>query len=213
MTFVLPNNNSIVNNFFAVSQNKFWIFVIVSLFIFSNTFSQTYIVALGDTINRIDKNNMKQGFWFEKIGEDNLVGNYKDNIKVKGWRKFNERGDLIRSYLYRKGKIVYNMTPDEGLIVESGSAFFFNRKIRAKKSESTPTYNEGDSIIFIKLYIYNQSISKRNKESSIKKSTIFSNNYRLIDSVSVEIEDMISSNKLKLELDSTMKRNPYDVKL
>jgi serine phosphatase RsbU (regulator of sigma subunit) len=176
--------------------------------------SQTYTVAFGDTINRIDQIGMKQGFWFEKISEDNFVGNYKNNIKVKGWRKFNERGDLIRSYLYRDGKIIYNLTPDEGLVVESGSTIFFKIKVRAKKnSETTPKYSENDSLILVKLNVYNQSISKRNSQSSIKKSVSFYNDYRLIDSVNIEIEDLMSSIKFKLDLDSTMKRNKYDVKL
>jgi hypothetical protein len=149
--------------------------------------SQTYTVAFGDTINRIDQIGMKQGFWFEKISEDNFVGNYKNNIKVKGWRKFNERGDLIRSYLYRDGKIIYNLTPDEGLVVESGSTIFFKIKVRAKKnSETTPKYSENDSLILVKLNVYNQSISKRNSQSSIKKSVSFYNDYRLIDSVNID---------------------------
>ena len=76
---------------------------------FAQAFKSYQLTSKGDTINRIDKNDMKQGPWirrFDEIrGEQGYEeeGNYKDDKKEGTWNKFNLDGDLIGIEFYRWG--------------------------------------------------------------------------------------------------------------
>lgn len=62
----------------------------------------------GDTLNVVDKNNLKQGKWVNAIGEIrgepgfDEEGFYKNDKKTGPWRKYNTTGDLIavENYLF-----------------------------------------------------------------------------------------------------------------
>jgi hypothetical protein len=69
-----------------------------------------YMIGVkGDTLNRIDKQNRKQGAWiqrFEQVrGEPGYEeeGVYENDRKTGTWRKFNLQGDLFAIENYRWG--------------------------------------------------------------------------------------------------------------
>ncbi len=63
---------------------------------------------MGDTLNAVDKNGLKQGKWVNTIGEIRgepgfeEEGFYKNDKKTGAWRKYNTTGDLIaiENYLF-----------------------------------------------------------------------------------------------------------------
>jgi len=67
------------------------------------------IAANGDTINRIDNNNLKQGRWAEKVeslrGEPGYEseGIYKNGKKEGMWRAYTKMGDLFAVERYKWG--------------------------------------------------------------------------------------------------------------
>jgi hypothetical protein len=82
------------------------------LFISFNVYSQckTYrVTSNGDTINCIDKNDLKQGRWSVKVdgvrGEPGYEeeGVYKDGKKEGVWRVYTSMGDLFAVERYRWG--------------------------------------------------------------------------------------------------------------
>ena len=82
------------------------------LFISINSYSQwkSYAIgAKGDTLNCIDKRELKQGKWVihhdELRGEPGFEeeGEYKDNRKEETWRIYNLEGDLIGVEMYKWG--------------------------------------------------------------------------------------------------------------
>jgi len=88
--------------------------IIILSFVFSfETAAQTIksyqLTSKGDTINRIDKTDRKQGPWitrFEELrGEPGFEeeGYYLNDKKEGAWRKFNLDGDLIGEEFYRWG--------------------------------------------------------------------------------------------------------------
>lgn len=108
---------------------------ILSLLISINGFAQwkSYILGVkGDTLNRVDLNNKKQGPWVSKIesvrGERGYEeeGNYYNNLKEGEWRRFSLEGDLIAIENYRwgqkHGKNVYFNNLGEPLREESWKA-------------------------------------------------------------------------------------------
>jgi hypothetical protein len=79
-----------------------WIFIIF-LFFTGNSYAQwkNYFIGIkGDTLNRIDVNDKRQGPWVDRIetlrGEPGFEeeGEYKDGRKEGVWRKFSLMGDL-----------------------------------------------------------------------------------------------------------------------
>lgn len=75
------------------------------------------INSKGDTLNRVDKNDLKQGRWVAKFpdlrGERGYEeeGEYVNNIKEGIWRRFSLQGDLLAienfRFGYRDGRNVY----------------------------------------------------------------------------------------------------------
>ena len=68
-------------------------FTFLLLVIFSsNSFSQTFKIFNGDTINRIDAKGLKQGEWRKYYKNDNLFtkGFFVDDIAIGTWKTFDE---------------------------------------------------------------------------------------------------------------------------
>jgi antitoxin component YwqK of YwqJK toxin-antitoxin module len=63
----------------------------------------------GDTLNAIDKKDMKQGKWVNTVGEIrgepgyDEEGAYKDDKKTGPWRKYTANGDIIAVENYKYG--------------------------------------------------------------------------------------------------------------
>lgn len=88
-----------------------WILILCLLFSL-NGFSQlkSYIISVkGDTLNRVDKDNKKQGPWvfrFEEIrGEPGYEeeGEFENDRKEGTWRRYSLMGDLIAVENFRWG--------------------------------------------------------------------------------------------------------------
>ena len=79
---------------------------------------KSFIVnAKGDTLNRVDKNGLKQGPWVVKVpdlrGERGYEeeGEFENDIKEGTWKRFSLQGDLLAiesfRYGYRDGRNIY----------------------------------------------------------------------------------------------------------
>ncbi len=89
----------------------------------------------GDTINKIDQDNLRQGKWYEvqasAYGNEGFyaVGYYADNKKYGTWRSYTTTGIIMveENYKngYRHGKIKYY---DNGYLVCSGQYLALNTK-------------------------------------------------------------------------------------
>src|ERR1700681_812799 len=82
------------------------------LFISCKGFSQagSFIIGVkGDTLNKVDKKNQKQGKWVERIDEirgepgDEEEGEYKNNRREGTWRIYSLQGDLTGLEFYKWG--------------------------------------------------------------------------------------------------------------
>ena len=86
----------------------FLLFLTFSINWFSQ-YKEYQLSANGDTLNAIDKNNLKQGKWIiavpELRGEPGYEeeGIFKDGKKEGTWRKYNSHGDLLAIENYRYG--------------------------------------------------------------------------------------------------------------
>lgn len=100
--------------------------ILIFIFVFFNFVNaQSYEIYKGDTINVIDKNNFKQGYWVkhkpyseEKITE----GNYVDGKKEGLWKSYYSGGGLKSEITYQHGNkygkaIIYF---ENGNIAEEG---------------------------------------------------------------------------------------------
>lgn len=73
------------------------------------TLSSYEVLEPGDTINKIDSKNRKQGNWIifheERMGEPAMLeyGSYRDDKKQGSWRQFTRTGQLISSENFKKG--------------------------------------------------------------------------------------------------------------
>lgn len=87
-------------------------FSVIILLIFSivatiSVTAQTHETYKGDTINRVDVNSQKQGYWIvfntdkTKIKEE---GEYKDNKKIGTWKKYYDNGNLKSELIYENNK-------------------------------------------------------------------------------------------------------------
>lgn len=100
-----------MKNMYLKLQKLILIILLLQLF-FNKSFAQYKSFGLTvnrDTINAIDKNNMKQGKWVIKTGSLRGEPGYEEegifkNDKKEGvWRKYNLNGDLIAFENYRFG--------------------------------------------------------------------------------------------------------------
>jgi antitoxin component YwqK of YwqJK toxin-antitoxin module len=88
------------------------IFFLLFLFTAFKGFSQaeSFIIGVkGDTLNKVDKKNMKQGKWVERRDEirgepgDEQEGEYKNNRREGTWRIYSLQGDLTALEFYKWG--------------------------------------------------------------------------------------------------------------
>ncbi len=86
----------------------FLLFVLISCKGFSQAGS--FIIGVkGDTLNKVDKKNMKQGKWVERRDEirgepgDEQEGEYKNNRREGTWRIYSLQGDLTALEFYKWG--------------------------------------------------------------------------------------------------------------
>ncbi|HEY2649523.1 MAG TPA: hypothetical protein VGI38_10030 [Puia sp.] len=88
--------------------------ILFLLFLFTafKGFSQaeSFIIGVkGDTLNKVDKKNMKQGKWVERRDEirgepgDEQEGEYKNNRREGTWRIYSLQGDLTALEFYKWG--------------------------------------------------------------------------------------------------------------
>jgi len=88
---------------------KQFIFLLLIIFISTSVFSQGKKCCSGDTINQIDANKAKQGYWVKCNDAKTMVleeGRYTNNKKEGVWRKYFDNGKI-------KSEIVYlNNNPD-----------------------------------------------------------------------------------------------------
>lgn len=85
------------------------LFLLLAGFSASAQYKSFKISAKRDTINRIDKNGLKQGKWVSRVeelrGEPGFEeeGRYKDNVKQGIWRRYTLMGDPIGFETYLNG--------------------------------------------------------------------------------------------------------------
>lgn len=91
---------------------RFFIIALALLFFVVNANGQYQSFRLspqGDTLNAIDKNNLKQGKWVTKVAElrgepgYEEEGFYKDDKKSGPWRRYNDVGDILAIENYKFG--------------------------------------------------------------------------------------------------------------
>jgi hypothetical protein len=89
-----------------------YFFFIAAVLCSHSSFSQYKSYSLNakkDTINRIDLNDQKQGYWFVRVennhGEPSYQeeGYYKDNKKAGAWKRYNLMGDVLAEENYKWG--------------------------------------------------------------------------------------------------------------
>jgi hypothetical protein len=88
------------------------LFFLLLLFVSIKGFSQagSFIIGVkGDTLNKVDMKNMKQGKWVERKDEirgepgDEEEGEYKNNRREGTWRIYSLQGDLTGLEFYKWG--------------------------------------------------------------------------------------------------------------
>lgn len=68
------------------------------------SFSQTMKIVNGDTINRTDLKNLKQGYWEETNNKLLLKGKYLNNKKDGIWVSYNYKGTVIQIESFKNDK-------------------------------------------------------------------------------------------------------------
>jgi len=97
------------------------IFVLPMLFFAANIFSQTFEMYKGDTINRMDNKELKQGVW--KYFFDD-----KTTLKKEGCFVDNKKHGIWKLY-YQDGKILTEMTYASGIAKGYAKAYYPNGNV------------------------------------------------------------------------------------
>lgn len=88
-------------------MKKFYPILALIFGIFSFLNAQSYEIYEGDTVNVIDANNFKQGYWVEHkqySGEKIKEGNYLDGKKEGLWKTYYSKGNLKSEITYQHGE-------------------------------------------------------------------------------------------------------------
>lgn len=157
---------------------KYIIFLTIILSYFTY-FSQTYKIEFGDTINKIDKNGLKQGFWIEEKKDQIFAGRYVNNLKDDFWNLYGLDGTFFKKIKYLNGKKMFNV------ILSNDDNKYFRSNSRKKVIYSYNNSLNSDTSLIIKLFIINNSVYSK----SIKQINSF------LDDVKVKVVE-ISQNKL-----------------
>lgn len=109
------------------------LYILLPVFVCSISSAQSYTIDKGDTINVIDENNLKQGFWriFGKMKKlpgyepDQVVeeGNYESSRKQGLWKNFFPNGKLKSeiAYVNSRPNGTYKTYFENGQVEEEGS--------------------------------------------------------------------------------------------
>ncbi len=112
---------------------KKFIYIIIPIFICSISVGQGFEIYEGDTINRVDENNLKQGFWkiFGRMKKlpgyepDQVVeeGKYQNSRKQGFWKKFFPNGKVKNeiNYVNSRPSGTYKTYFENGQVEEEGS--------------------------------------------------------------------------------------------
>jgi len=112
---------------------KKFIYIIIPIFICSISVGQGFEIYEGDTINRVDENNLKQGFWqiFGRMKKlpgyepDQVVeeGKYENSRKQGFWKKFFPNGKVKNeiNYVNSRPRGAYKTYFENGQVEEEGS--------------------------------------------------------------------------------------------
>ena len=91
-----------------MKRSLFFLLLVISCKAFAQTGS--FIIGVkGDSLNKVDRKNMKQGKWVIRTDEirgepgDEEEGEYKNNRKEGTWRIYSLQGDLTGLEFYRWG--------------------------------------------------------------------------------------------------------------
>lgn len=109
------------------------LYLLLPIFVCSISAAQSYTIDRGDTINVIDENNLKQGFWriFGKMKKlpgyepDQVVeeGNYESSRKQGLWKNFFPNGKMKSeiAYVNSRPSGTYKTYFENGQVEEEGS--------------------------------------------------------------------------------------------
>ena len=109
------------------------LYLLIPIFVCSISAAQSYTIDKGDTINVIDENNLKQGFWriFGKMKKlpgyepDQVVeeGNYESSRKQGLWKNFFPNGKMKSeiAYVNSRPSGSYKTYFENGQVEEEGS--------------------------------------------------------------------------------------------
>lgn len=109
------------------------LYILLPIFVCSISSAQSYTIDKGDTINVIDENNLKQGFWriFGKMKKlpgyepEQVVeeGNYESSRKQGLWKNFFPNGKIKSeiAYVNSRPNGTYKTYFENGQIEEEGS--------------------------------------------------------------------------------------------
>lgn len=109
------------------------LYILLPIFVCSISSAQSYTIDKGDTINVIDANNLKQGFWriFGKVKKlpgyepEQVVeeGNYESSRKQGLWKNFFPNGKLKSeiAYVNSRPNGAYKTYFENGQVEEEGS--------------------------------------------------------------------------------------------
>jgi serine phosphatase RsbU (regulator of sigma subunit) len=160
------------------------IIAFVLLFCCGVNYAQTYEIQFGDTINRIDKNGLKQGYWVEKNEKKKEIwtGIYFNGLKENVWKFHKYDGTLINGIIYQLGKIVkkgfyYREEENKKLEIDRARA-------KSKFIPSNELNQKNDSNIHVRFIIRNGSIY-----STLSRQNLNS----FLDSVFIEIFEIKSN--------------------
>jgi hypothetical protein len=87
----------------------FLFLLLISISLHSQIWLDYNLTPRGDTINRVDRNNLKQGPWVQRFEEIRGEPGYEEegyfrNSKKEGlWRRYSLMGDLIAKEFYKGG--------------------------------------------------------------------------------------------------------------
>jgi antitoxin component YwqK of YwqJK toxin-antitoxin module len=87
-------------------MNKILVFLVASVTLFSiHLYAQEAAsdVKLPDSVNRLDSQGRKNGYWIEKQGEMTLKGEYASNSKIKNWVSYYPNNIIYKIEYFNNG--------------------------------------------------------------------------------------------------------------
>lgn len=105
-------------------MKRFFLIIVLSIFGYSAN-SQSFELLNGDTINKTDVANKRQGYWIvkDKSGKIEEEGKYADGRKVGLWKAYFDNGKLKSeiTYVGSRPKGPYKLYFENGVLQEEGT--------------------------------------------------------------------------------------------